>query len=88
MLIDWAQNDPRRSTVAPYSLRAANQPLVSAPVTWDEVAGDPEALWFDAGEVAERVKGLGDVFAPALSPAASARSSSPSPRTSTRSAPR
>ena len=62
VLIDWAQNDARRSTVAPYSLRAADYPLVSTPITWDEVAGDPDALWFEARVVLERVERLGDLY--------------------------
>jgi bifunctional non-homologous end joining protein LigD len=61
VLVDWLQNDPTRSTVSPYSLRAAARPLVSAPVTWDEVErGD---LVFDAGETLERVERLGDLLA-------------------------
>src|SRR2546430_2405099 len=42
VLVDWLQNDPSRSTVAPYSLRAMPWPTVSMPVTWDEV-GEPAA---------------------------------------------
>jgi bifunctional non-homologous end joining protein LigD len=68
VLIDWSQNDARRSTVAPYSLRAADYPFVSAPVSWDEVAGDPDALWFEARRVLERAERLGDLFAAVLSP--------------------
>ncbi|MDQ4082162.1 MAG: non-homologous end-joining DNA ligase, partial [Actinomycetota bacterium] len=37
ILVDWLQNDPMRSTVAPYSLRATPWPSVSTPVAWDEV---------------------------------------------------
>ncbi|HYG67675.1 MAG TPA: non-homologous end-joining DNA ligase, partial [Anaeromyxobacteraceae bacterium] len=37
VLVDWRQNEPNRSMIAPYSLRAADVPLVAAPVTWDEV---------------------------------------------------
>ena len=68
VLIDWLQNDARRSTVAPYSLRAADCPLVSTPIGWDEVAGDPDGLWFDAQGVLGRVEGRGDLHAPALTP--------------------
>ncbi len=38
VLIDWSQNNSAKTTVAPYSLRAREQPTVSTPVTWDEVA--------------------------------------------------
>ena len=67
VLVDWLQNDATRSTVAPYSLRAAPWPTVSTPVTWDEVercAHDrrPELLTFVARDVLDRVERLGDLF--------------------------
>jgi bifunctional non-homologous end joining protein LigD len=37
VLVDVLQNDPSRSLVAPWSLRAALRPTVSVPVSWDEV---------------------------------------------------
>ena len=71
VLVDWLQNDPMRSTVAAYSLRAAGWPTVSTPVSWDEVArcvatGRPETLTFDAPAALERIERLGDIFAPVL----------------------
>jgi bifunctional non-homologous end joining protein LigD len=65
--VAWLQNDPTRSTVAPYSLRAAGWPTVSAPVTWDEVEhaavqGRPEFLVFEPPAVLERLDSLGDLF--------------------------
>jgi bifunctional non-homologous end joining protein LigD len=72
VLIDWSQNDSRKTTVCVYSLRAAERPTVSTPVEWDEIraaldAGDPAALAFEAGEVRQRVSERGDLFAPVLS---------------------
>ena len=66
VFVDWLQNHPRRSTIAPYSLRALrDRPGVSAPVTWDEVAaGAP--LRFTPEAVLERVERDGDLFAAAL----------------------
>lgn len=66
VFIDWSQNNPAKTTVAPYSLRAAERPTVSAPVTWDEVekARRPADLRFTADEVRARVDGHGDLFAP------------------------
>lgn len=71
VFIDWSQNDPGKSTVAPYSVRAMALPTVSTPVAWTEVeeavaAADWRRLVFDPGEVLDRVAGLGDLFAPAL----------------------
>ena len=37
VLIDWSQNNPQKTTVAAYSLRALSTPTVSTPVTWEEV---------------------------------------------------
>ena len=72
VFIDWSQNDPHKTTVSVYSLRARSAPTVSTPVTWAEVrkcarSGDPQALVFDAAAVLRRVKRRGDLFAPMLS---------------------
>ena len=61
VLVDWLQNDPTRSTVAPYSLRGARRPFVSTPVTWDEV--ERGELVFEAADVLDRVDRLGDLLA-------------------------
>jgi bifunctional non-homologous end joining protein LigD len=71
VFIDWSQNDETKTTVCVYSLRAKDQPTVSTPVTWDEVAhaakrGDASSLTFVSEAVLERVGRLGDLFAPVL----------------------
>ena len=68
VFIDWSQNNPAKTTVAVYSLRAAERPTVSTPVTWDEVAyaRRPADLRFTADDVRARVDDLGDLFAPLL----------------------
>ena len=71
VFIDWSQNDPHKTTVSVYSLRARPQPTVSTPVTWAEIqkcarAGDPDLLVFDAAAVLTRVKKRGDLFASLL----------------------
>jgi bifunctional non-homologous end joining protein LigD len=68
VLVDWAQNAPGRSTVAPYSPRATDRPSISTPVSWDEVegalaAGRPELLSFTPEQVIDRVERDGDLFA-------------------------
>jgi bifunctional non-homologous end joining protein LigD len=72
VLIDWSQNDAKKTTVCVYSLRASERPTASTPLEWDEVrAGrdseDPAALAFEARQVLERVAERGDLFAPVLS---------------------
>jgi bifunctional non-homologous end joining protein LigD len=49
VLVDWRQNSPGRSLIAPYSLRAARFPLVAAPLRWEEIeeaaaSGDGDRL--------------------------------------------
>jgi bifunctional non-homologous end joining protein LigD len=72
VLIDWSQNDAKKTTVCAYSLRAHERPTVSTPVEWDEAratrdSGDPASLAFEAGEVLARVAERGDLLAPVLS---------------------
>jgi bifunctional non-homologous end joining protein LigD len=71
VLIDWSQNDAKKTTVCVYSLRALERPTASTPVDWEEVrttrdSGDHESLAFEASEVLERVAERGDLFAPVL----------------------
>jgi bifunctional non-homologous end joining protein LigD len=71
ILVDWSQNDDHKTTVCVYSLRAKERPTASTPVKWEEVEnclekGDPSLLVFEAGEVLERAKKYGDLFAPVL----------------------
>ena len=67
VLVDWSQNNPAKTTVAPYSLRARAVATVSTPLGWDEVdallaGGDPEHLRFDTSDVLDRVEEHGDLF--------------------------
>jgi bifunctional non-homologous end joining protein LigD len=49
VLLDWSQNNPSKTTIAPYSLRGRETPTVAAPRTWSELeSGDIEQLTFDA----------------------------------------
>ena len=62
VFIDWSQNDRHKTTICAYSLRIAERPTVSTPLTWDEVHdalddGDAGALVFEAPAVLERVGG-------------------------------
>ena len=67
VFIDWSQNSRHKTTIAVYSLRAKDEPTVSTPITWDEVAdgADGETLGFVAAEVLDRVDEHGDLFAAA-----------------------
>lgn len=66
VFMDWNQNNPARTTVVPYSLRAREDPTVAAPVTWDEVQActDPGDLRFLPSDVLARVEESGDLLEP------------------------
>ncbi|RLK60115.1 bifunctional non-homologous end joining protein LigD [Actinokineospora cianjurensis] len=68
IFIDWSQNNPNKTTIAPYSLRARPAPTVSTPVTWAEVESCTSVadLTFTADEVLDRIGHHGDLFAPLL----------------------
>ncbi|WP_030173149.1 non-homologous end-joining DNA ligase [Spirillospora albida] len=68
VFVDWSQNNPSKTTVAPYSLRAADAPSVSMPLTWDELGScqDASGLSFTPDEALERVDELGDLLEPLL----------------------
>jgi bifunctional non-homologous end joining protein LigD len=68
VLVDWSQNNPAKTTVAPYSLRAADVPSVSTPITWDELerCDGAGSLRFSPDEVLERVEEYGDLLEPLL----------------------
>jgi bifunctional non-homologous end joining protein LigD len=60
VFVDWSQNDRHKTTVCAYSLRIAERPTVSTPVSWAEIehaleAEDRDALTFEAPAVLERV---------------------------------
>ncbi|MBY8857723.1 ATP-dependent DNA ligase [Nocardia sp. CA2R105] len=43
VFLDWSQNNPSKTTIAPYSLRGRTSPMVAAPRAWDEIE-DRESL--------------------------------------------
>jgi bifunctional non-homologous end joining protein LigD len=68
VLIDWSQNDPYKTTICAYSIRAKEEPTVSTPVTWAEVQRcvreeDASLLRFTVDDVLRRVTRRGDLFA-------------------------
>jgi bifunctional non-homologous end joining protein LigD len=73
VFIDWSQNSDFKTTVAPYSLRAKQeQPFVSLPVTWQELARavkrrDASPLQFTPDQSVARLRKTGDLFGPVLS---------------------
>jgi len=69
VFVDWSQNDEHKTTICVYSLRAKEEPTVSTPVTWDEVASclkkkKADLLKFRSDKTVSRVEKMGDLFAP------------------------
>lgn len=67
VFINWSQNDPTKTMVAVYSLRARAKPTVSCPLDWMEVkqAAEPgslEKLQIIYAEALRRVEQQGDLF--------------------------
>ena len=66
VLLDWSQNAAAKTTIAPYSLRGKEAPLVAAPRTWAEIergAERPDTLrQLDMDEVLARLAADGDLF--------------------------
>jgi bifunctional non-homologous end joining protein LigD len=71
VFIDWSQNDPHKTTVSVYSLRARERPTISTPLTWEEVElgsrrRKEQQLSAEPSALLDRVERYGDLFAPLL----------------------
>ncbi|MFC9357048.1 ATP-dependent DNA ligase [Rhodococcus sp. NPDC057014] len=65
VFVDWSQNNPAKTTVAPYSLRGRAEPTVAAPRQWSELESDGlRHLRFD--EVLKRFRDEGDLLSDSL----------------------
>jgi bifunctional non-homologous end joining protein LigD len=67
VFINWSQNDPKKTMICVYSLRAREKPVVSFPLAWDELEnlaglGDPEKLQVLHSEAVSRTERQGDLF--------------------------
>ncbi|HIZ34950.1 MAG TPA: ATP-dependent DNA ligase [Candidatus Ruania gallistercoris] len=71
VFIDWSQNHPNKTTIAPYSLRGTVEPYAAAPRSWDELA-DPGLRQLRPAEVLERLAEHGDLMTAGLAGAAGA----------------
>ena len=71
VFVDWSQNNGKKTTISPYSLRGRFHPTAAAPRTWDELE-DPRLRQLDFDEVASRVEDGIDPFAAFVSSSADA----------------
>ena len=70
VFLDWSQNNGKKTTISPYSLRGRAQPWVAAPRTWEEL-DDPQLAQLDLDPVLARAAAGQDPLA-ALRPMADA----------------
>ncbi|MZD09155.1 ATP-dependent DNA ligase [Streptomyces sp. SID5785] len=68
VFVDHSQNAAAKTTATPYTLRARQEPTVSAPVTWAEVehCTDAQELVFLPDDIAPRLAAHGDLLAPLI----------------------
>jgi bifunctional non-homologous end joining protein LigD len=71
VFINWEQNDPKKTMICVYSLRAREKPIVSFPLAWEgleKLPGqeDPEELQVIYSEAVSRAEKQGDLFAEVL----------------------
>ncbi|GAX89771.1 non-homologous end-joining DNA ligase [Effusibacillus lacus] len=62
--VDYLQHAPNKTLVSPYSPRPVPDAKVSAPLTWEELAAGAVPEDFTIRTMLERVKKVGDLFAP------------------------
>jgi len=65
--IDWGQNGPGQTIVAPFAVRARPGATVSCTLAWDEVTSRLDPGRFTIRTVPARLRSLGDPMAPLLS---------------------
>ncbi|MGX1811754.1 non-homologous end-joining DNA ligase [Nocardia sp. NPDC055321] len=63
VFLDWSQNNPAKTTIAPYSLRGREEPWVAAPRDWDEIADRKKLRHLRFEEVLGRLHSDGDLLA-------------------------
>ena len=67
VFINWSQNDPSKTMICVYSLRAGEKPVVSFPLVWEELEmlakkDDPKKFMILHAEAVSRVEKKGDLF--------------------------
>ncbi|WP_314147406.1 non-homologous end-joining DNA ligase [uncultured Leifsonia sp.] len=62
VFIDWSQNNAKKTTISPYSLRGMPRPYAAAPRTWDELAA-PGLTQLTFTKMLHRFEAHGDLLA-------------------------
>lgn len=63
VFLDWSQNNPAKTTIAPYSLRGREEPNAAAPRSWDEIEDGTALRQLRFDEVLRRYRSDGDLLA-------------------------
>ncbi|MGV9722538.1 ATP-dependent DNA ligase [Nocardia beijingensis] len=63
VFLDWSQNNPAKTTIAPYSMRGRAEPNVAAPRTWKEIENRKKLRHLRFDEVLARYRSDGDLLA-------------------------
>ena len=71
VFLNWEQNDPKKTMICVYSLRAREKPFVSFPLAWRELEGlagrdDQEKLEITPSQAVTRAETGGDLFSEVL----------------------
>jgi len=61
VMVDWSQNNGKKTTITPYSLRGTKEPFAVAPRTWKEIAA-PNLKQLTFTEVLKRARKDGDLL--------------------------
>ncbi|MGQ4616711.1 ATP-dependent DNA ligase [Nocardia sp. R7R-8] len=85
VFLDWSQNNPAKTTIAPYSMRGRAEPNVAAPRTWAEIENRKKLRQLRFDEVLARYRSDGDLLAELDPPLARDDSSAPDALTKYRS---
>ncbi|MGK8501657.1 ATP-dependent DNA ligase [Nocardia asiatica] len=88
VFLDWSQNNPAKTTIAPYSLRGRPEPNAAAPRTWKEIENRKKLRHLRFDEVLARYRSDGDLLAdldPPLAPRDSSAQAGPDALTKYRS---
>ncbi|WP_054816460.1 ATP-dependent DNA ligase [Nocardia arizonensis] len=63
VFVDWSQNNPAKTTIAPYSMRGRAEPNAAAPRTWAEIEDGERLRHLRFDEVLARYRDDGDLLA-------------------------
>ncbi|MEV0295902.1 ATP-dependent DNA ligase [Nocardia sp. NPDC050710] len=73
VFLDWSQNNPAKTTIAPYSMRGRDRPHAAAPRTWAEIEDRKRLRHLRFDEVLVRFRDDGDLLAELDPPLAAPR---------------